>query len=163
MNMPEEDRYNYSRTYLMARLEVMLGGLTAEEIVFGEMTTGAENDLVEATRLAKRMITRWGMGELGPIAFKTDEEQPFLGYELAQGRDYSESTAARVDQEVQKLIADRHEAAFRTISSKRKQLDRMVEELLQRETLDHAELLQILGAREKPIHAPEAKETGVRS
>ncbi len=145
--MPEEDRYNYSRTYLLARLEVMLGGRTAEEIVFGEMTTGAENDLVEATKLARRMITRWGMGELGPLAFKTDEEQPFLGYELAQGREYSETTAAHVDQEMQKLMAERHEAAFRLISSKRQQLDRMIEVLLQKETLDQSELQDILGPR----------------
>ncbi len=152
--MPEEDRYNYSRTYLKARLEVMLGGRTAEEIVFDEITTGAENDLIEATRLARRMVTRWGMGELGPIAFKTDEEQPFLGYELAQGRDYSESTAARVDQEVQKLMAERHEAAFRLISTRRQQLDGMVEVLLQKETLDQAELFQILGPRGEEIRTP---------
>ena len=68
----------------MARLAVMLGGCTAEEIVFDEVTTGAENDLVEAPQLARRMVTRWGMGELGLVAFQTDGTQPFLGYELTQ-------------------------------------------------------------------------------
>ena len=98
--IPGEERHNLSHSYLMARLAVMLGGRTAEEIAFGEVTTGAENDLVEATRLARRMITRWGMGKLGLAAFKADEEHPFLGYELSQGRDYSEATAARIDEEV---------------------------------------------------------------
>jgi cell division protease FtsH len=146
--MPEEDHYNYSRTYLLARLAVMLGGRTAEEIVCGDKTTGAENDLVEATRLARRMVARWGMGDLGPVAFRVDEEQPFLGYELSQGREYSETTAARVDHEVQRLLAERHEAANKLISSRREQLDRMVELLLQKETLDQAELFQVLGPRE---------------
>ncbi|HEY7792357.1 MAG TPA: ATP-dependent zinc metalloprotease FtsH, partial [Vicinamibacterales bacterium] len=87
--LPGEDRYNYSRTYLIAKLDVMLGGRIAEEIVLGDITTGAENDLLQATRLVRRMVTRWGMGGLGPAVFETDEEQPFLGYRLAQSRDYS--------------------------------------------------------------------------
>jgi cell division protease FtsH len=81
--LPSDDRYNYSVTYLMARLAVMLGGRTAEEIAIGDITTGAENDLVEATSLARRMVTRWGMGSLGLVAFKSDDHQPFLGYDLA--------------------------------------------------------------------------------
>src|SRR5208282_6880017 len=104
-----EERHNLSHSYLRARLAVMLGGRTAEEIVFNEATTGAENDLVEATRLVRRMVTRWGMGRLGLIAFKADEQQPFLGYEISQGRDYSEATAARIDQEVQRLLEETHE------------------------------------------------------
>jgi cell division protease FtsH len=75
------------------------------------MTTGAENDLVEATRLARRMVTRWGMGSLGPVAYQADEQQPFLGYELTQGRDFSKMTAARVDQDIQQLLQERHETA----------------------------------------------------
>jgi cell division protease FtsH len=98
--LPGEDHYNYSRQALLARLAVMLGGRTAEEVAIGDITTGAEKDLVEATRLARRMVTRWGMGNLGLTAFQADEEQPFLGYELAQGRDYSEDTAARIDRDV---------------------------------------------------------------
>ena len=89
--LPGDDRYNYDRTYLVARLDVMLGGRVAEALAIGDVTTGAENDLVQATRLARRMIVRWGMGSLGPVAYQADEEQPFLGYALAQGRDYSEA------------------------------------------------------------------------
>src|SRR5208337_4386100 len=86
--LPSLERHNLSLAYLTARLDVMLGGRTAEETIFNEITTGAENDLVEATRLARRMVTRWGMGKLGLVAFKGDEQHPFLGYEMSQGRDY---------------------------------------------------------------------------
>src|SRR6185437_2851086 len=104
--LPAEERYNMSKGDLLARLDVMLGGRTSEALVIGEITTGAENDLVQATRLARRMITRWAMGSsLGPVAFDSQEEQPFLGYQLSHGRDYSEATAARIDQEVERLLS----------------------------------------------------------
>jgi len=150
--MPGEDHYNYSRAYLLARLAVMLGGRTAEEIALGDVTTGAENDLVEATRLARHMVTRWGMGSLGLVAFQAEAEQPFLGYELSQGRDYSEATAARVDQDVQELLEERHEAVRRLLTAQRDPLDRLVQTLLQEETIDHGTLARILGPR------PEAAE-----
>jgi cell division protease FtsH len=145
--LPGEDHYNYSKAYLLARLAGMLGGRTAEEIAIGDVTTGAENDLMEATRLARRMVTRWGMGDLGPVAFQADEEHPFLGYELAQGRDYSEATAARIDQEVQRLLEERHEAARRLLTGARGQLDQLVQTLLHDETVGQDALTRILGAR----------------
>jgi cell division protease FtsH len=145
--VPGEDHYNYSRTYLLARLAVMLGGRTAEEVAIGDITTGAENDLVEATRLARRMVTRWGMGELGLVAFQADEEHPFLGYELAQGRDYSEATAARVDQEVQRLLEERHETVRRLLTASRDKLDQLVQVLLREETIDQEALAQVVGPR----------------
>jgi cell division protease FtsH len=145
--LPGEDHYNYSREALLARLAVMLGGRTAEELALGDITTGAENDLVEATRLARRMVTRWGMGNVGLAAFQADEEQPFLGYELAQGRDYSEDTAARIDQDVQRLLEESHQAAHGLLSGAREQLDHLVDKLLQEETIDRDALVQILGSR----------------
>jgi hypothetical protein len=81
--LPTEDHYDMSRTDLLARLDVMLGGRESEALVIGDITTGAEDDLVQATRLARRMITRWGMGSPGPVAFESDDEQPFLGYQLS--------------------------------------------------------------------------------
>jgi cell division protease FtsH len=144
---PGEDHYNYTRAYLTSRLAVMLGGRTAEEIALGEVTTGAENDLVEATQLARRMVTRWGMGRLGVVAFKADEKQPFLGYDLSQGRDYSEATAARIDEEVQRLLAERHEVVHSLLASAREKLERLVETLLEEETVDREGLLRILGPR----------------
>src|SRR5208283_3355839 len=145
--IPGEERHNLSRSFLLARLSVMLGGRSAEEIAFGEVTTGAENDLVEATRLARRMVTRWGMGKLGLVAFKTDEQQPFLGYEISQGRDYSESTAARIDQEVSRLLEEIHVAVRRCLTDSRERLDRLVDALLQDETVSSDELNRILGPR----------------
>jgi cell division protease FtsH len=145
--IPGEERHNLSHSYLIARLAVMLGGRTAEEIAFGEVTTGAENDLVEATRLARRMITRWGMGKLGLVAFKIDEEHPFLGYEISQGRDYSEATAARIDEEVRALLEETHQAVRRCLIGARDGLDRLVSALLAEETVGADELLQILGPR----------------
>ncbi|HTY54763.1 MAG TPA: ATP-dependent zinc metalloprotease FtsH [Candidatus Binataceae bacterium] len=145
--VPGEERHNLSYSYLRARLAVMLGGRSAEEIVFNEVTTGAENDLVEATRLVRRMVTRWGMGRLGLIAFKTDEQQPFLGYEIAQGRDYSEATAARIDQEVQRVLEESHEEVRQLLIDARPKLDRLVEALLHEETVGVDELNRLLGPR----------------
>jgi cell division protease FtsH len=148
--LPGEDHYNYSREYLLARLAVMLGGRTAEEIAIGDVTTGAENDLVEATRLARRMVTRWGMGSLGLVAFQADEEHPFLGYELAQGRDYSETTAAQVDQDIQRLLEERHEIVHSLLTGEREKLDGLVQTLLHEETIDQDVLARILGPRPEP-------------
>jgi cell division protease FtsH len=154
--LPGEDHANYSRSELLARLAVMLAGRSAEEIVFGDVTTGAESDLTEATRLARRMVTRWGMGDLGLMAFQADEEHPFLGYELAQGRDYSEVTAARIDQEVQRLLAERHTYAHQLLMEARELLDQLAQALLHEETLGQEALARILGPR--PATAEEKAE-----
>ncbi|NOZ72604.1 MAG: ATP-dependent zinc metalloprotease FtsH [Chloroflexi bacterium] len=148
--LPEKDQYNISRRYLLARLSVMLGGRTAEELAFGDITTGAENDLVEATKLARRMVTRWGMSELGLVAFQANEEQPFLGYEMATGRDYSEDTAARIDQLIHKLLDDRHEDARKILSKHRTLLDQLAQALLKHETIQKQDLEKILGPRPTP-------------
>jgi cell division protease FtsH len=155
--VPGEDHYNYSQPYLLARLAVMLGGRAAEDLALGEITTGAENDLVEATRLARRMVTRWGMGSLGPVAFQADEQQPFLGYELSQGRDFSEETAARIDTDVETLLSDRYQSVHTTLQDHRDQLDHLAQALLNEETLDQDQLSHILGERE--LISPEAVQS----
>jgi len=163
--LPAEERYNMSKADLLARVDVMLGGRTSESLVIGEITTGAENDLVQATRLARRMITRWGMGGLGPVAFDSQDEQPFLGYQMAQGRDYSEATAARVDREVESLLAERQSVVLRLLSSARDRLDALVEALLKEETMGEAQLARILGPRPaaevppKPERQPAARSS----
>ncbi len=159
--VPSEERYNYSRTYLVARIDVMLGGRVSEQVVFGDVTTGAENDLIQATSLARRMMTRWGMGSLGPVAFESDDQQPFLGYELSRGKDYSESTAARIDEDVRKLIAERCEIVASLLNGARGKLDKLAETLLHEETVDELVLEQILGAGNQvpkepnPVAKPE--------
>jgi cell division protease FtsH len=146
--MPGEDRYNYTRTYLKARLSVLLGGRAAEEIAFCEVTTGAENDLKQATRLARHMITRWGMGNLGLVAFEAGSEQPFLGYDLSQGREYSESMAAQIDQELSNVLQEHYEDALAMLTDNRDKLDALAEALLREETIDRWALLRLLGPRE---------------
>jgi cell division protease FtsH len=145
--LPDIERHNFSRAVLDAKLAVFLGGRAAEEIVFNEVTTGAESDLVAATQLAHRMVTRWGMGDLGVVAYKADEEQPFLGYTMAQGRDYSDETAARIDRAVTTLLDGAHERVRGALSGARDRLDRLAETLLRDETVGLETLEAILGPR----------------
>jgi cell division protease FtsH len=155
--LPQEEHYNMSRGDLLARIDVMLGGRTSESLVIGEITTGAENDLVQATRLARSMITRWGMGTLGPVAFDAQDEQPFLGYQIAQGRDYSEATAARIDREVESLLAERQSVVSKLLTGERERLDALVETLLRDETVGEEQLTRILGSRPS-VEAPPKLE-----
>jgi cell division protease FtsH len=146
--VPGEDQYNFNKEYLLARLAVMMGGRVAEEIALHDITTGAESDLSQATQLARRMITRWGMGSLGPMAISANEEQPFLGYEIAQGREYSEEFAAQIDRDVQNLLKDRYEYARNLITAAREKLDLLVKTLLQEETIQQDDIIRVLGGRE---------------
>jgi cell division protease FtsH len=153
--LPAIERHNLSRGYILTRIAVMLGGRTAEEVMFSEITTGAESDLVEATQLARQMVTRWGMSDLGLAAFRADESQPFLGYEMTQGRDYSEATAARVDVAVQQLLSGAHETARALLSASKGQLHDLAEALLRDETLEVEQLQTILG----PVHSMNGEAT----
>ncbi len=144
--VPEEDRYNYTVAYLRARVAVMLGGRVAEKVRFGDFSTGAHDDLKQVTRLARQMVTQWGMSErLGPVAFEEGEEHVFLGREMAQARDYSEHTAQVIDEEVHDLIAEQEERAEGILTEYRDRLDRLAEALLQRETLEAEEIDEVLG------------------
>jgi cell division protease FtsH len=156
--IPGEERHNMSQDYLTTKIAVLLGGRTAEEVALGEVSTGAENDLVEATALARRMVTRWGMGQIGLLAFRADEQQPFLGYEMAQGRDYSEDTAARIDRDVARLLDEAHARVRTLLAGSRDKLDALVEALLREETIDADQLRRILGspALSKPEIAASA-------
>jgi cell division protease FtsH len=145
--VPLNDRLNYSLTYLQGRLVVMLGGRTAEEVVFHEPTTGAENDLQEATKLARRMVTNWGMVDsIGPIYYGGEgASEILLGRDLIQKRDVAEQTAAKLDEAVSKLIGEAHEQATRIVASRRDQLDRIVAQLLEHETISGDEVRRIVG------------------
>lgn len=135
--LPEGDRFNYSRQYLMSQLAAMLGGRASEQVAIGEITTGAENDLQRATQLARRMVGRWGMSkELGLLFASDSAETPFLGREMAGPRDHSEATAALLDQTVRTLLQERMDTAMRLLSERRDALDRLAHALLEHETLD---------------------------
>jgi cell division protease FtsH len=144
---PDEDRRNYPLDYLKGRLAVQLGGRAAEDIVFGQPTTGAESDLKAATSLARRMVGLWGMtDELGPVSYGIGETQPFLGRELAAPREYAEATAARIDQAVAKLLETAHEQATDIVRRARPALDALAEELVSKETVDGKRLDEIIVA-----------------
>jgi len=145
---PEEDRYNVSRTYLLGRLAIALGGRAAEIAVFNEVTTGAENDLKQATSLARKMVGLWGMSdEVGPVYLGTGEEHVFLGREIVQEKAFSDATAQRLDQAVRDIVEDALQRALALIHQHRPKLDALVARLLEKETLDAAEVIEILGPR----------------
>jgi cell division protease FtsH len=142
--LPTEDRYNYSRDYFKARLVMLLGGRVAEEVALNQMTTGAGNDIERATDLARNMICKWGMSEtLGPQAFGKKEEQIFLGREIARHSDYSEATAQRIDQEVAELMNGAHQRAQEIITRHQDTLAALAGRLLEKETLEAEEVLDI--------------------
>jgi cell division protease FtsH len=142
---PEDDRYNYPEGYLRARIIGALGGRAAEEIVYGTRTTGAESDIEQATDLARRMVTRWGMSErLGTVEL-APRENVYLGGRGGYGgeRPYSEETARAIDEEVSHIIDESHEEARRLLSEHRKKLEALAQALLERETLDEREILEV--------------------
>lgn len=150
---PDADRYNYPEPYLRARIIGILGGRAAEELVYGTKTTGAENDIEQATTLARAMVTRWGMSErLGMVQLAPRENQ-FLAGPFAGGgasREVSEATAQAIDEEVRRIIADSHAAARRLLGEHRPALDALVAALLERETLDEREILAVTGLPAAP-------------
>lgn len=147
---PPTDRYNYPEAYLRARIVGMLGGRAAEEVVYGSRTTGAENDIEQATQLARNMVTRWGMSEkLGMVQLAGRQNQ-FLGVAQGGGSPISQHTAALIDEEVQKIIDDSHEQAHQLLRQHRRQLDALVAALLSRETLDEQEILEVTGLPPAP-------------
>lgn len=145
--LPSDNAHNYSRSYLLARLAVLLGGRAAEEIALDDITTGAENDLVEATALARSMIVHWGMGSLGLMALRNEETQPLLREQPSPRRDYSEETAARIDRDIQRMLQDRYQAVIKLLTDAREHLDQLVQILLHDETIDENVLVKILGTR----------------
>ncbi len=137
MQLPVDDKHNYSRDYLLSQVAILLGGRIAEELTRGDITTGAGNDLERATEMARKMVCEWGMSDaLGPLTFGKKEEQIFLGREIAQHQDYSEDTAVRIDQEVRRIVMDNYKRAKDLLEGHRPILDAIADELLVREVLD---------------------------
>ncbi len=146
IQMPEEDRGLYSRTYLLGRLVGMLGGRAAEVVAFGEITTGAENDLKQATGLAKRMVGTWGMSDaVGPVYLGTGEEHVFLGREITQDKSFSDSTAQKVDMAVREIVENAQRRAIELNEQHRDKLEALVAALLEQETLDGPQVTAIFG------------------
>ncbi len=143
--VPDEDRVNYGESYLRDRITVMYGGRLAESLVFGEVSSGAENDLEQATKLARRMVGRWGMNRrIGPVMASHSQEHVFLGREMAQPRDYSEALASLVDEEVRQLLTDLESRGRELLEQHREALDALAAALEAHETLEIEEIRELL-------------------
>jgi cell division protease FtsH len=135
--LPEDDRHNYSKDYLIKKISILLGGRVAEEAVLNQQSTGAKQDIEQSTDLARRMVCEWGMSEkMGPLTFGQKEEQIFLGREIAQHRDYSEKTAQEIDKEVKSIVSECYERAADIIKENMNLLHKLAKTLLEKEVLD---------------------------
>ena len=158
MSLPEEDKYLISRDELMDQIAGIMGGRVAEELVFGDITSGAENDILKATQMSRRMVTQWGMSDkLGNVAMGHREELVFLGRDLGEQRNYSEEVAAIIDEEIRSIVDHGYQTAKAILTQQRHQMDIVVEQLKVVETLDGSQLDEIL-ARGAP-QAPAASST----
>jgi cell division protease FtsH len=161
MHLPEEDKHTVTKDYLNTQLAILMGGRCAEEIFMDRMTTGAGNDIVRATELARKMVCEYGMSELGPLTYGKKEEQIFLGREIAQARDYSDDTANKIDQAVRRLVDEGYKSAHQILEDNREVMHRMAAALLERETLDAAEIeLLIQGQELGPVKSSLAYADG---
>jgi cell division protease FtsH len=156
MYMPKKDIYNYAKRRMLARLAALFGGRIAEEVVLGDITSGASSDILQATKLARSMVCDWGMSPLGPIAYGENHDTVFLGREITRSENFSEDTARLIDVEVHKLIDEQYNRAKSIIIEKRAALDKIAEALLQYETIEGKHVLEILefGEIRSPVLPP---------
>ncbi len=164
MQLPVDDKHTYSREYLETRLAIMMGGRAAEQVALQTMTTGAGNDIEQATDLARKMVCEFGMSQLGPLTFGKKEEQIFLGREISQHRDYSEDTAIKIDQEVRRLVDTAYKIAVDVNTTHLEHLGKIAEALLEREVIDANDVRMILEGKELPTRVvpPPPPDDGVQ-
>jgi cell division protease FtsH len=144
MYLPEKDRLSASKEYLLGQIATAMGGRIAEDIFIGSITTGASNDIERATEVARAMVCEYGMSDLGPLTFGKKEEQIFLGREISQHRDYSEDTAIKIDNEVQKIVRDQYAVAYKILDENRDAMVRLADALLEFETLDSVMIRRVV-------------------
>ncbi len=154
MQLPIDDKHNYTKDYLETEIAIMMGGRIAEEMFLNQMSTGAGNDIERATELARKMVCEFGMSDLGPLTFGKKEEQIFLGREIAQHRDYSEATAIKIDEEVRRMISQGYSTAKNILGSNHDTLVRIAMALLEREVLDANEIKLLMEGKELPKMTP---------
>jgi cell division protease FtsH len=162
MQLPIDDKHNYTKEYLETEIAILMGGRLAEELFLNQMSTGAGNDIERATELARKMVCEWGMSSLGPLTFGKKEEQIFLGREIAQHRDYSEDTAIKIDLEVRRLVDDGYTRAKSLLSDSREVLTKIAMALLEREVLDATEIKLLVEGKELPPVKLPSKDDGVQ-
>lgn len=143
-----EDMVNQSKSFLLAQIDVLLGGRTAEEIMIGEITTGAQDDLKRATKLCRKMVANWGMSEsFGPLSFEIEEEHAFLGREMGKVKNFSEKTAEKIDDEIFKLLCERKKHVSHLLQTHQPLLEKLSQELLAKETLETEDITSTLGVK----------------
>lgn len=152
--LPEQDVLGRTKEELLAMIASSMGGRIAEELFIGRITTGAANDIEKATELARAMVCQYGMSDLGPLAFGKKEEQIFLGREIAQHRDFSEDTAIKIDQEVKRIISEQYERAKKILEDNREAMERLVEALLEYESLDLEQMKRVIAGL--PVNGEDA-------
>ena len=161
MQLPLDDKHTYKKDFLKARLAILMGGRIAEEMFLDFMTTGAGNDIEQATAMARQMVCEWGMSSMGPLTFGKKEEQIFLGREISQHRDYSEATAIRIDAEVSNLVKEGYDQAKQHITDNADVLVSIAEALLEREVLDAKEIQILIDGGELPTFAGTESPEGI--
>jgi len=158
LTLPSEDRFLVTRSELVDELAMLLGGRVAEEVVFNEPTTGASDDIQRCTRIAKSMVMQYGMSDLGPLALgETEGQQPFLGRDYGHVKDYSDDVASKIDEEIHRLVEEAHDEAREIVVKYRDKLDLLVERLLEKESVEKAEVAEIFGevAKQSPADGTE--------
>ncbi len=152
-SLPETESYSRSKGWLLDRIIIAMGGYAAERVIYNETSTGAQNDIEQATDIARKMVCEWGMSELGPIAYGQKDEPIFIGKEIARHKDYSEETARKIDLEIKKIISDAVDKAVKILSDNKDKLELLAETLIKKETLDDREIRELLGfpPREKKV------------
>ncbi|MFP4300533.1 MAG: ATP-dependent zinc metalloprotease FtsH [Spirochaetaceae bacterium] len=159
--LPEGDRYLYRKDYVLDRIAVMMGGRAAEKFKIGPVTSGAENDLKQAQKLVRKMVLDWGMSDsFQNVAFGSESQDVFLGQELAQKREYSDETARRVDQDVQELMQEAFDRAYKVLQENEEGLDRLAERLLEQEELTAEEVREIVGRNGEEKSKDSRKRSG---
>ena len=149
MQLPIDEKHGYTREYIEGRLAILMGGRAAEELIFNELTTGAGNDIEQATKIARKMVCEWGMSDvLGPMTFGKKNEEIFLGREIQSHRDYSEATARMIDEEVVRIVRKAKGKAQRVLKDNIEQLHNLSKALLEHETIDGDEVQVVMGGKQ---------------
>ena len=163
MQLPVEDRYSHDRDYLLARVAVLMGGRIAEEVIFGpeHVTTGASNDIEKATEIARNMVTKWGLSEkLGPLTYREDENEVFLGHAVTQRKDVSDATNKAIDAEVRGIIDRAYNTAREALEANLDGLHIMAKALMKYETIDDMQIQEILAGKEPSPPADWVEDNG---
>jgi len=160
MQLPEEDRYSYDRQYLMSRIAVLFGGRIAEELFMDQMTTGASNDFERATAMARDMVTRYGMSDLGVMVYGENEGEVFLGRSVTQHKNVSEATMQKVDAEIRRIVDEQYALARKLLEENRGKVEAMAHALLEWETIDSEQIDDIMAG--KPPRPPKPSQSTSR-